>query len=383
MPAPDWKDLDRDQLEQALAEQTQVLRERLKELECLREIARLFDRRDAPMEAIFGSVAEAVVRAWQYPEITEARIVVGDLAHATARFRETPWSQTSPILVRGTPAGTLTVCYLEERPERDEGPFLSEERHLLDMVAQRLGGYIERREAFESLLRYQQELRGLASVLALTEQRERRRIAEGLHDRVGQNLALANMCLHTAEEHAVTPQVARAIGQARSLISQVIAETRSLTFELCPPILYELGLAPALDWVGEQFEGIYGYRVIVREHGRSAQLNDDEKAALFQASREILINAAKHGQATTVDVDIINGPNRFELVIKDNGCGFDPSRIAPGGDMDGGFGLFSIRERLRFLGGATEIVSTPGRGTTVKLTLPLRPTASDNAEESP
>lgn len=360
-------------LEDTVVRQSELLRERVKELECLRAIARLFDRRDAEAVETLRGVAEVLPRAWQYPDLAQARIVVGGETYATSGFRETPWCQTSALLVGGEPAGTLSVCYLEERPDRYEGPFLKEERDLLDMVAQRLSGYIERRQNLESLLAYQQDLRRLASVLAVTEQRERRRIAVGLHDQIGQNLALASMRLTAAQQLVRDPQTTRAIEEARTLVSEVIAQTRSLTFELCPPILYELGLGPALDWVGEQFEELYGYRVVVREHGPAVRLGDDSKATLFQAAREILINAGRHGRASTVDVDLYNYDAKVELVVKDNGVGFDAGAAAVSTGDEGGFGLFSIRERLRFFGGTLAIDSAPGRGTTVRLVLPLSP----------
>jgi signal transduction histidine kinase len=360
-------------LESSLVRHSELLRERVKELECLRAIARLFDRRDAEAAETLRGVAEALPRAWQYADIAQARIVVGEDVYATPGFRDTPWCQTSALLVGGELVGALTVCYVEERPDRYEGPFLKEERDLLDMVAQRLSGYIERRQNLENLLAYQQDLRRLASMLAVTEQRERRRIAEGLHDQIGQNLALASMRLTTAQQLARDPEATRAIEEARALVSEVIAQTRSLTFELCPPILYELGLGPALDWVGEQFEESYGYRVVVREHGPSVVLGDDVKAALFQAAREILVNAGRHGKATTVDVDLYNSDGGVELVVRDNGVGFDVGADAASTGDEGGFGLFSIRERLRFFGGALAIASVPGRGTTVRMVLPLNP----------
>jgi len=401
-------------LEDALRRQSDLLKERVKELECLGAIARLFDLRDAGPDETLQGVVEVVPHAWQYPEVAEARLEVDGKSYQTAGFRETPWCQTEGIMVRDTQVGTITVCYVDERPTRYEGPFLREERSLLHIVAQRLSGYIERSKALDSLLSYQQDLRRMASVLAVTEQRERRRIAQGLHDRIGQNLALASMRLAGAQQLVSPPEAARSIEEARRLITEVIAETRSLTFELCPPILYELGLGPALDWVGEQFEPLYDYRVIVREHGPAVSLPDDARATIFQAAREVLVNAGKHGRATTVDVDLYNHERGVELVIKDNGAGFDVTRLGggagsviaeaalgapaeaagvcdPGASATGlgdvGFGLFSIRERLRFLGGSLAIESTPGRGTTVRLRVPLTALAegaSDgHGEEAP
>lgn len=362
-------------VEEMLRRQTALLSERVKELECLRAISRLFDRKDLEVGEIIRRVVEVIPAAWQYPEVTEACITLGDDYFTTPGFRETPWRQSAAIVVHDESAGALTVCYLEERPQSYEGPFLREERELLDMIVERLGGYIERARTLRSLLCYQEDLRYLASALSLSEQRERRRIAEGLHDHIGQNLALVNMRLSAIHRQVTAPETALMIDEARELISAVIAETRTLTFELYPPMLYELGLGAALDWLAEQFEKTYGLRVAVREHGDPAALTEDVRVALFQAAREILTNTGRHAQATTVNVDIFNGDHEVRVLIEDNGIGFDVSQIEIHGQIEKGFGLFNIRERLRFMGGTLELKSESGRGTTAQLTLPCAPRA--------
>jgi DNA-binding CsgD family transcriptional regulator len=116
-----------------------ALGERIKELNCLYAIAQLAEAADGPIEEIFNVVVTIIPPSWQYPEITSARITYREEVCATPGFKMTPWSQSSPIYVFGEQAGEVVVCYSEERPAATEGPFLHEERVLLDAIAERLG----------------------------------------------------------------------------------------------------------------------------------------------------------------------------------------------------------------------------------------------------
>ena len=129
----------------------------------------------------------------------------------------------------------------------------------------------------------------------------------------------------------------------------------TLTFDLCPPVLYELGLAAALDWLAEQFETTYGIRAIVRSRGGQVDLPEDVNTALFQATREALTNVGRHARATTVNVDVLSEKDRAQVVVEDNGVGFDVASLRSRPEPQKGFGLFSIRERLRSMGGSLDL----------------------------
>jgi len=134
------------------------LGERAKELHCLLGISRLVEREGLSWEELLLGIAELLPQAWQYPEIAGARIILEGREFRTANFQETPWKQAREITVSGISRGSVEVAYLEERHERDEGPFLKEEGSLIGAVAERLGRIIERRRAEESLRRAHQEL---------------------------------------------------------------------------------------------------------------------------------------------------------------------------------------------------------------------------------
>jgi len=137
--------------EDALRERTHQLRERVKELDCLYGISQLVETPGISLDEILQGTAHLIPLAWQYPEITNARIILEGREFKSENFEETAWQQASDITVRGKQAGRVEVSYREERREIDEGPFLEEERKLLNAIAERLGRIVERVRAEEAL----------------------------------------------------------------------------------------------------------------------------------------------------------------------------------------------------------------------------------------
>ncbi len=142
---------ERKQAEDALRRLTHDLNERVKELSALYAISRIIEQPGASLDEIFREAVMVLPSGWQYPEDAVARITVCEREFETEGFLETPWRQVSSIAVNGEMVGTVEICYLRETPEEDEGPFLRDERLLLDTVARRLGRTIERVEAAKSL----------------------------------------------------------------------------------------------------------------------------------------------------------------------------------------------------------------------------------------
>jgi len=157
---------ERKRAEEELRKRTYDLGERIKELNCLYNIGKLIETPGMSLEQIFRGTVDLIPPAWQYPEITCARLQVGDRDFATGNFRETIWRQISDISVHGDREGTLEAYYLEERPERNEGPFLAEERSLLEAIVERLGRVIERKRAEEEIQKLNESLKVHAAELA-------------------------------------------------------------------------------------------------------------------------------------------------------------------------------------------------------------------------
>jgi DNA-binding CsgD family transcriptional regulator len=135
-----------------------ALRERIKELNCLYGIARLAERHHDSMDDFLKALVEMLPLSWQYPEITCARIVVEDRTYKTRDFKLTKWRQISPVLAHNRPVGDVTIFYTEERPAADEGPFLKEERVLIDEVAKRIGAIAVRIAAEKELQEINKQL---------------------------------------------------------------------------------------------------------------------------------------------------------------------------------------------------------------------------------
>ena len=144
----------RKRVEKELKQVSFNLGERIKELNCLYSISKLRERTDFSLEDILQAIVDLIPPAWQYPEITCARIVFDDYEFLTNNFKNTRWKLTRHIMVYSERIGTLEVCYLEEKLELDEGPFLREERNLIDAVAERIAKFIEREWAEEEIRKY-------------------------------------------------------------------------------------------------------------------------------------------------------------------------------------------------------------------------------------
>jgi two-component system, NarL family, sensor kinase len=351
--------------------QGRILAERLKELNCLYTISKIFEKKGLTLDSIIRRTTQVVPTAWQHPSIAGVQVVLNGKDFRTNKFHQSEWMQECPIIVQGACVGSIAVSYSEKRLVQDEGPFLKEERNLLNVIAQRLGEIIERKWSEQKLLRYQEELRSLATELALSEEHERRRIAQALHDRIGQVLALINIKVGALLESAGSKDLAKALQDIRNLVSESVAETRSLTFDLSPPILYELGFEAALEWLAERIQQQYEVEVEIRGREKKTSLSTEWRATLFAAVRELLINVGKHAKSPIARVSIKKRQDNIVISVEDRGVGMDPSTrasVKPGTD---GFGLFSIRERLGFMGGRVEISSKRGHGTCVTLFVPV------------
>ncbi len=230
----------------------------------------------------------------------------------------------------------------------------------------------ERNRVEKELHRHEEQLQSLAAELLSTEGRERCRIATDLHDRIGQTLAAVRIRLGTARDAvASSAELAESLEEARALIKETIEETRSLSFELCPPVLRELGLVAAVEWIAEEMGEQHGIAIEVANDELAKPVDGDLRNFLYRSVRELLVNVVKHSGAQRVRVDIRRADDTIRVTVEDDGAGFDPSVIGSRWSREGGFGLFSIRERLDFSGGRLEIASEPGRGTRATLMSPL------------
>ena len=229
----------------------------------------------------------------------------------------------------------------------------------------------ERKGAEQNLIDYQKKLKALTSELILSEQKQRRDFADYLHDEIGQQLFATRLQLEQLKESLSSSKDTNTLINAINNLNLLIDHSRSLTTELSPPILYELGLEKALEWLTEQAHKKYDILVTFQDDSKKKPLEDEVKIFLYQAVSELLINVVKHGKTKNVSVSVMRDNSNIRIGVEDSGVGFNPQNIHSSGNKHEGFGLFRITERLNQLGGHFEIESHPNRGTHITLVAPL------------
>lgn len=217
---------------------------------------------------------------------------------------------------------------------------------------------------------YQRQLRRLSSELSLAEARERREIASDLHDHVGQALALVAQKVSMMQGNAIFSGMDTEFSAILSLLDQTIRYTRDLTVEISPPVLYDLGLAAAIEWQARRAHDMYDLKVKFSGHGAPQEVSEHVKVFAFKAVQELIRNVVRHARATRAEVSLNWRDRDFEIVVEDDGQGFVVPDAGEGAAPDSCFGLFSIRERLSYIGGTLDIASTAGRGTRVSIAAP-------------
>jgi PAS domain S-box-containing protein len=226
----------------------------------------------------------------------------------------------------------------------------------------------EQHRAAETIARYQQELRALALEVNLAQEEERRRLATDLHDQISQPLVLAKLNLESARRAVADAGARTAMKGISTQLDALITLTSNLTFELSPPVLHELGLLAGVEWLADRLGTQYGVHVDVLCPHPLPPLAEETRIVLFRISQELLMNVVKHARTKQARVSLTATATAFTLDVADQGVGM--TLPPPQGDK-GGFGLFSIQERVRFFGGSVHIDTAPGAGTRVTVTLPL------------
>ncbi|MCL5283022.1 MAG: PAS domain S-box protein [Planctomycetes bacterium] len=214
-----------------------------------------------------------------------------------------------------------------------------------------------------------EQLGSLTEELLMIEERQRRQIAQALHDSVGQSLAFSKRELNLLRQRG-PEEVRGRLQEVCAQLDDAIKHTRDLTFELSPSTLYTLGLQTALEELAEQFAESEGFHCQVEGPGDGIPLSEQVRSLLYRAVRELLVNVAKHAEARNVRIILDHDEQGFRIAVQDDGKGFDIS-ILKGRGKGRGFGMLSVRERLVHIGGAFAVESEQGQGTKVTMTIPI------------
>ena len=360
---PEGRDVsERKQVETERTLLLHDLGKRVKELTALHETANVLQENRPFDQQVLAKLVALLPPAWQYPDVCEVRIRYAGLEAKTGGWRELPWQQTESFTTSDGHSGTIEVAYREERPAATEGPFLAEERRLLQSLARMLATHLDRQRAEEAT-------RMLSGRLVTAQEEERRRIARELHDEIGQVLTVVRMNLLSLR---APPRPAGALAEVDACVQNVdraIQQVRALALDLRPAILDHVGLPAALRWFVDRIpEGKPAAHLAVEE-GDECALSPEVKTAAFRIAQEAVTNVLRHAQASNVWVTLATRPPDLELSVRDDGAGFDlrTSRRSPAD----GFGLSSMEERVRLVGGRLEIRSSPGAGTEVWARFPM------------
>ena len=267
-----------------------------------------------------------------------------------------------PLLVGDRIVGTVTVWHdITERQRAAEAL-----RQLNESLEQRVA------ERTTEVQRLADQLRALAVDLSQAEQRERRRLSKILHDHIQQLLVAARMQVEWLKRDTDAERMRATAQGVDGILREALDASRSLTIELSPPVLHELGLIGGLNWLTSRMQEKHQFRVHLRSDNKAEPASEETRYLLFECVREILFNAVKHAGVKEAHVALLRSrDNRIKLIIHDEGKGFDPDLLKKRTADKTTFGLFSIQQRLAHIGGEMEIVTAPGKGTSITVTLPV------------
>ncbi|MBI5581042.1 MAG: PAS domain S-box protein [Deltaproteobacteria bacterium] len=259
---------------------------------------------------------------------------------------------------------------LEQRVQERTGALTQTVEALQKEVKQREWAECELKLANEQLASRANQLRALAGELTMAEQAERKRLSRILHDGLQQHLASAKIRLGGVAEKIGDVDLKQAVDEIDKIMGESVTMSRSLSAELSPPILHESGLSAGLEWLARWMRDNYNLAVDLSIEDKP-RLPEDVKIFLFESVRELLFNTVKHARVLRAQVRMrqMDGAG-LRITVSDEGAGFDPCQLKSAGENGGGFGLFSIRERIGLIGGSVEIDSARGKGSRLALTVP-------------
>ena len=331
--------------------------EKNKELTCLYAINQLTADRELRVEEIFDRAIGLIPIAWQYPELTVVRIDVHNKTYASPKYAETPWQLRADILEADTKVGEIIIGYLKQ-PDGLKDPFLIEENNLISAIARE----------FSDMLTTRYSDRRIMSKILSTEDKERSRISKELHDSVGQTLTAISLHLEAMSKLKALSEIEKKkLKEVEDLVKNAIGESRSVSHNLMPPALTDLGFTYAVENIIDSVADVSQTKFEFQSNTNEIKIDKEIEFALFRIVQEAVNNIIKYSEATEASIQYIVYEKDISLFIEDNGIGFD-MQIA---EKKHNFGLNSMRNRVLSVGGEIEINSSPEHGTSIHIQVPI------------
>ncbi|MCK4403504.1 MAG: PAS domain S-box protein [candidate division Zixibacteria bacterium] len=277
------------------------------------------------------------------------------------------------VLGAGMFFGKKLVGILSITTTKERKTFSREEVKLVQTMANQIAVAIENARLLQVVKKHTQDLKDLSSQLMKVQEKERKRIAQELHDEVGQMLQSMKMNLDRIKMNLRSkPQRLDGIEDwlldTEKLLGQTIDDIRTLTFDLRPSMLDDFGLIPTLRWFIENYRKRSNIKVSLKAKDPKYRFPAEVEVTLYRIIQEALTNVAKHAKATEASVMVSQKNSTVILSVRDNGVGFDASKVL---SAPRGMGLLNIKERVNLLGGSFEIISRPRKGTRVNINIPF------------
>ncbi|HEX3450696.1 MAG TPA: PAS domain S-box protein, partial [Isosphaeraceae bacterium] len=267
-----------------------------------------------------------------------------------------------PLLVRGRLIGSIN--FYSDRP----GAYTAENVEVIREAANQVAIALHNSELYEENRVARERLEVLSRRLIRAQEDERRRIARELHDEIGQALTAVTVNLQSVDKR-VAVQDDR-VAECIAIVDDTLGRVRGMALDLRPSLLDDLGLVAALQWYVERHArrtGMAGRFIADPEKLRAAP---EIETACFRVVQEALTNTARHARATRFSVELLQHNGGLELIVRDDGCGFDPSESLERAAGGASLGLVGMIERIELIGGKIAFISAPGKGTEVQASIP-------------
>lgn len=345
------------------------LQERVKELNCLYGISKIVEKHGNSLDEIMNGIVDLIPPAWQYPSVTCARIFVDGKEYTTDNFEQTKWKQAADILVSGSTLGIIEVFYLDEKPEEDEGPFIKEERYLIEAISERIGCIIEHKRSEDAVLERESLLSSLSQKVITVLEEERERVARELHDSIGQQLAAMRLEILWIKDRLSTNADKDMFRNLINMTLNASEELKHICMNLRPVVLDKMGFVAAIEELIKEF-GLNTDLNIASDitHIDESILKPAMTINIYRILQETMTNVVRHSEARNVGISFRGDGGYLVLEVKDDGKGISSVESI----VTRGFGIMGMKERTKIVGGEFFIKSVPGGGTLIRVSFPVR-----------